>query len=819
MENKKLLTLLLMGLFLLFGTKISIAQTDFWEQTNGPEGGFIHAFAILPSEDILAATNGGGIFLSIDNGNSWTEVNDGLDSIQHTHIESFVIDDFNGYIFGGAWGTFGGVYRSPINNISWTKFNDGMTNIDVECLAINSSGDIFAGTDGGGVFLSVDQGQTWTPVNNGLTKQYVWSLAIDSNGNIYAGGGSGISSINCGIFRSTDNGANWDEVYTGATSNLIWTLFVDTSNGTERIFAGIWREGISYSYNGIDWFQFNNTGLNPEIRSFAIDSSGDIFVGTTFGLFRFAHGATNWTYLDIGLNDLYIEALAIKPFGSNEYIFAGSSYGRGILRSEDNGENWIPKNGGLIDTRIQCLDINSSGDIFAGTMGSGIFRTADNGKNWTQVNSGLIFPDVRALGIKASSGDIFAAVPNNGVFKSTDNGENWTQTSLDNGSVWCIAFNSSGHIFAGTYWGDGIFRSTDNGGTWVPVNTGLPSIPNIPNIQALSINSSDYIFASTYDKGVFRTMDNGNYWTEVNNGLTNFYVKALAIHPVSGDILAGTWGSGLFRSDDNGDTWTHVQNSPWYIQSLAINSEGHIFTGYGFYRSTDGGQTWQELSAGLKNLDIQDFVIDHSGYLYAATRGCGVFRSVETTYSNEPPISVCKDIEIPADENCQASITADDVDGGSYDPDDDPITLSIDNTGPFSLGEHYVNLTVTDENGASDTCQALVTVVDATPPEIFFSYYDCVNVGKGKGKMANKLTISASDNCTGEVNLIIDKVEVFNNGGQFVKGKGVYDIIGNDIYIYPNANGWSIKVTATGIDDSGNPNTQILEKALIKCKK
>jgi len=187
---------------------------------------------------------------------------------------------------------------------------------------------------------------------------------------------------------------------------------------------------------------------------------------------------------------------------------------------------------------------------------------------------------------------------------------------------------------------------------------------------------------------------------------------------------------------------------------------------------------------------------------------------------NVPPIAVCKDIEIPADENCQASITAVDVDGGSYDPDEgDTITLSVDNLGPFTLGEHDVNLTVTDEHDASDICQAMVTVVDETPPYIFISYHDCVQVGKGKGKMANKLTVNASDNCTDEVNLVIDKVEVFNYGGQLVLGKGIYDIIGNDIYVYPNANGRSIKVTVTAIDDSGNPNTQILEKALLKCKK
>ena len=55
-------------------------------------------------------------------------------------------------------------------------------------LAINSSGDIFAGTfEGGGVYRSTDNGENWTLVNNGLTNTYVYALAINAGGEIFAG--------------------------------------------------------------------------------------------------------------------------------------------------------------------------------------------------------------------------------------------------------------------------------------------------------------------------------------------------------------------------------------------------------------------------------------------------------------------------------------------------------------------------------------------------------------------------------------------------------------------------------------------------------
>ena len=117
--------------------------------------------------------------------------------------------------------------------------------------------------------------------------------------------------------------------------------------------------------------------------------------------------------------------------------------------------------------------------------------------------------------------------------------------------------------------------------------------------------------------------------------------------------------------------------------------------------------------------------------------------------TNQPPVAVCKDIEIPTNENCEASIVAEDVDGGSYDPDEgDTITLSVDNLGPFPLGENYVNLTVTDENEASATCQAVVTVVDTTPPNIEGLSASPNVLWPPNHKMVSvNLSISVTDHC------------------------------------------------------------------------
>lgn len=82
---------------------------------------------------------------------------------------------------------------------------------------------------------------------------------------------------------------------------------------------------------------------------------------------------------------------------------------------------------------------------------------------------------------------------------------------------------------------------------------------------------------------------------------------------------------------------------------------------------------------------------------------------------NTAPTALCQDITVAVDDNCEASISASQVNGGSSDPDGDPISFDVDNSGSFGLGTHQVILTVSDGK-LSSSCNATVTVEDQTPP-------------------------------------------------------------------------------------------------------
>lgn len=116
------------------------------------------------------------------------------------------------------------------------------------------------------------------------------------------------------------------------------------------------------------------------------------------------------------------------------------------------------------------------------------------------------------------------------------------------------------------------------------------------------------------------------------------------------------------------------------------------------------------------------------------------------TGNNRRPRAEGKNITVTADSTCTASISPSDVDDGSFDPDGDNITLSLDSTGPFDLGEHLVTLTVTDSQGASSSFITTVTVVPV--PTIMGGSVDKNQLWPPNHKMVDvSVSYTAADNC------------------------------------------------------------------------
>jgi hypothetical protein len=78
---------------------------------------------------------------------------------------------------------------------------------------------------------------------------------------------------------------------------------------------------------------------------------------------------------------------------------------------------------------------------------------------------------------------------------------------------------------------------------------------------------------------------------------------------------------------------------------------------------------------------------------------------------NDAPVAACQDITVGGDSTivCNATVLAAAVNNGSFDPDGDALTMTLDPAGPYTLGVNVVNFIVSDGCKA-DTCEVEITV-------------------------------------------------------------------------------------------------------------
>jgi photosystem II stability/assembly factor-like uncharacterized protein len=316
-------------------------------QTGGPNGGYVNALAVK-GETVFAGTSGGGVFLSTNNGSSWTPINAGLTDLNVTVI-TFAGND----IFAGTLS--GGIFLSKNNGALWNPVDSGAPGYiynnqflyrSVTAIAV-SGNDIFAGFNGRGVFLSKDYGASWDSANTGITGIYASSFIITGSKVLVAIEGNYISSV----YLSTNNGASWTK-----------------------------------SNSGLPGFVYNNGFFNAyafvPVTALTVIGS-DIFAGTSSaGIYHSTDSGASWSEANMGLKDSsFVRAFA--AYGN--HIFAATR--GGVYHSTNNGASWFSVNTGLMDSvNVYALAVNDK-YIFAGTQ---IYSGSSDGRVWRRPLSDIV---------------------------------------------------------------------------------------------------------------------------------------------------------------------------------------------------------------------------------------------------------------------------------------------------------------------------------------------------------------------------------------------------------------------------------------------
>jgi hypothetical protein len=216
--------------------------------------------------------------------------------------------------------------------------------------------------------------------------------------------------------------------------------------------------------------------------------------------------------------------------------------------------------------------------------------------------------------------------------------------------------------------------------------------------------------------------------TDAATGVDEFVLIDAQIVLREGTVLPGSRtvsgaieGAYLNEQGNWAATWDVDDSGGGNIEVLIFNGEVVLAEGDRVDLSGDGTPEGNSILAdftGISTLVISDLSgggvsvyftadIDTAGTPSSSDDTEALFR-LDIPVGNQPPVAVCQDVTVAAGSSCEADAS---VDGGSFDPDDDPITLEQTPPGPYGLGETEVTLTVTDDQDASDTCMATVTVV------------------------------------------------------------------------------------------------------------
>ena len=131
-----------------------------------------------------------------------------------------------------------------------------------------------------------------------------------------------------------------------------------------------------------------------------------------------------------------------------------------------------------------------------------------------------------------------------------------------------------------------------------------------------------------------------------------------------------------------------------------------------------------------------------------------------------PPFAFCRNVTRSAQTGCVASVSPQEVDDFSFDPDGSAVELSLSPAGPYGVGTTSVTLTVEDGCCQIDTCTATITVVDDQSPTINCPSDRTRGTNSGCTFVGSIGTATATDDCTsaGSISISNDAPSSFPPG-------------------------------------------------------
>jgi photosystem II stability/assembly factor-like uncharacterized protein len=513
------------------GVWVSTDNGQSWKSANS--GMNDQSFGEIVVRDNRLLTGAGGVvYASVDNGNTWTPAKDSLESAasqippewgrRALNKEVNCLAAINDVVIAG---TGGGVFRSIDRGQTWEGASQGLPNGEFGSLApeINTlaviGAKIYAGVEDCGLFISDDLGRSWTEATRDLRALTVKGL-VSKGEKLFA------ATSEDGVFVSLDQGWHWKTTGAFFSGKEILSL----AGIGDHLLAGT-TNGIYFSTDEGQSWKASETGFTDLYAHPFVVSGAKIFVETTKGFLVSSDQGRSWTklghietgrgYVGQGLD---ITALAV----SGDSLFAGTY--DGVFLSTDDGRSWAQLSWNFrTHERVLSLAVNGT-DVLAGCDNGGIYLSPDLGRRWAMVNAwidpprtiapGIYTDQTKVLNVSIAGKTHIIVGRENGLFVSTNRGQTWRPTGVTR-QIYSLSVIGSA-IFAGG--AGGVLISKDNGRSWTPRAIGLN---NPYPVEAFAVKG-DRIYVA--QQGVYVSSDGGGSWTSINDGLPDTQMVGLAVN-------------------------------------------------------------------------------------------------------------------------------------------------------------------------------------------------------------------------------------------------------------------------------------------------
>jgi hypothetical protein len=578
-----------------------------WTLRASPAGMAADVRASIVLQDPLVATRwyatmsnvdtvSGGLWLSTDNGDTWTSLN-GVGGAPTLAVPALGL---NRYWLSGTFNTG--------DALSTLYLGTGHNNLSA--------------ARGGRIYKSTDSGATWAQqaaADDYCMGQCFYDMPVwvepGNKLNVYHGGAGAVDTAGTtksNIRRSTDGGATFVDIMrcpapctaNGGVPTAIHsdTHAIMTQPGSGNILwvsgdGGIWRStdrGTTWQNRNTNLALTQFTGFDVNLASTVNQAYGGTQDNGTMG---WTGTGVGWPHLDFGdggfaeIDQGNPNNLVHTYFNqSNNLVGVGCTTG-GFATTQGNYlQSFAPGNGITISDRVLFyapihLD-NGSGaatstlyygthriwrasNFFAtGCGGGSVFVSLMGGTDLLGGAGSFSAIETQPNAVAGNNADVIVAGSSTGRVFRTVNATAGTPafTELDtaltpkpyisdvlvdptipvvpgtSGTIWVAR---SG--FFGSVTGNQIRRSTDGGATWVTAGNGIPDIP--VNAIARDPLVASRLWAGT-DIGIYMSSDNGLNWTVWGTGLPNAAVFDLKTSPLpagQGAILAVTHGRSAWR--------------------------------------------------------------------------------------------------------------------------------------------------------------------------------------------------------------------------------------------------------------------------------